>query len=387
MKDESSKSQKKIKEELKKKQGSVDFILLSAVLAIIIIGLMMVLSSSWPEAIRNPAYNGDGLYFLKRQLIFFGIGLVGMVIMAKIDFKKWKKLAVPIYLISLIVGLGVLTPIGVELNGAYRWIRLPGDILFMPSDLMKLASIIYLSAFLSARKRRIKKFVDGFLVGMAIIGIPCGIILIFQKDLGTSGALGLTLFALLFIGGARKVYLFGTAGLAVLGAFPFVIREQYRVQRILTFIDPFKDKQGGSWQIVQSLYAIGAGGLFGAGLGQSKQKYYYIPEPFSDFIFSIFAEEFGFLGVIIVIGLYMVVAWRGVVIALRAKSAFGSYLAIGLTMLIMIQTMIHIAVVSSSIPATGITMPFVSYGGTSLVVYMAIIGIILNISREEVKVK
>lgn len=387
MKDGSGKLKKRMKKEPKKNQGPVDFILLVAIFAIMVIGLMMVLSSSWPEAIRNPAYEGDGLYFLKRQLAFFGLGLVAMFTMSKISFGYLKKFATLIYLITLIIGLGVLTPIGVELNGAYRWIRLPGDVLFMPSDLMKLGSIIYLSAFLSVRKRRVKKFVDGFLVGMAIIGIPCGIILIFQKDLGTSGTLGLTLFALLFIGGARKVYLFGTAGLAGALAFPFVIREQYRVQRILTFIDPFQDKQGGSWQIVQSLYAIGAGGLFGAGLGQSKQKYYYIPEPFSDFIFSIFAEEFGFLGVIIVIGLYMVVAWRGVVIALRSKSAFGSYLAIGLTMLIMIQAMVHIAVVSSSIPATGITMPFMSYGGTSLVAYMAIVGIILNISRKEVKAK
>jgi cell division protein FtsW len=370
---------KKKRSSEKKKAG--DFVLMASVLGIIVIGLIMVFSSSWPDAISNPAYDGDGAHFFKRQIVFFGLGLVGMIVAMNIDYKFWRKKALLIYLVSIGAGMAVISPIGVELNGARRWIDL-GVTLFMPSDIMKLGSVIFLASFMYKKRRSIKKFGGGFLASMAIIALPCGVMLAFQRDLGTSGALGITLFIMLFVGGGRLIYLLGTGGIGLLVGGIFIKMEDYRWRRVTTFLDPFKDKYGDGWQVVQSLYAIGSGGITGAGLGQSKQKYYYIPEPYSDFIFSIFAEEFGFLGVTIVFGLYAVVVWRGFKIALSAKDSYGSYLAIGITSLIIVQSLIHIAVVSSSMPATGITMPFMSYGGTSLVIYMFAIGILLNISRH-----
>jgi cell division protein FtsW len=364
-----------------KKGRACDFILMMATLGIIVIGLVMVFSSSWPDAIANPAYNGDGAHFFKRQLAFFGLGLVGMVAAMNIPYRKWQHWSFVIFLVALGLGLLVVTPLGMELNGARRWIQLPGGTLFMPSDVMKIGSVIFLSSFLSKKSRKIKSFKEGFISSMLVIAVPCGIILAFQRDLGTSGTLGITLFSMLLIGGIKTRYAFITGAIGLVAGGIFVKMEEYRWRRVTTFMDPFKDKFGNGWQVVQSLYAIGSGGLFGAGLGQSKQKYYYIPEPYSDFIFSIFAEEFGFLGVSIVLGIYAVIAWRGFKIALSAKDTFGSYLAFGITSLIIIQSFIHIAVVSSSMPATGITMPFVSYGGTSLLIYMFAIGILLNISR------
>lgn len=364
-----------------KKKRPVDFVLLASILGITAIGLVMVFSSSWPDAISNPAYDGDGLHFIKRQMAFFGLGIVGIFIALKIKCSFLKKYAAVIYLVAMALGMLVVSPLGVELNGARRWINI-GITLFMPSDVMKLGSVIFLAAFMSKRKRDMKEFGDGFLWGMVAIAIPCGIILVLQRDLGTGGMLGITLFIMLFAGGSRKLHLAATAMAGVLLGVVAVFSESYRLRRITTFMDPFKDKYGDGWQVVQSLYAIGSGGVFGAGLGQSKQKYYYIPEPYSDFIFSIYAEEFGFLGVAIVLGLYAVVAWRGFKIALAAKDRFQSYLAIGITSLIMVQTFIHIAVVSSSMPATGITMPFMSYGGTSLAIYMFAVGLLLNISRN-----
>ncbi|OHW63031.1 lipid II flippase FtsW [Andreesenia angusta] len=363
------------------KKPPVDFVLLAAIIGIIVIGLVMVFSSSWPDAISNPAYKGDGMHFFKRQLVFFVVGLLGMAIASRIDYRFWKRIAPVMYVCSLILGAAVMTPLGVELNGAKRWINV-GVTLLMPSDIMKISAVIFLAAFMSRRKRKMKKFGDGFLYAMLIIAIPCAIILGLQSDLGTSGMLGITLFIMLFIGGGRMTYLACTGLLGVAAGGLLAYTKPYRWRRVTTFLDPFKDKYGDGWQVVQSLYAIGSGGVMGAGLGQSKQKYYYIPEPYSDFIFSIFAEEFGFLGVAIVLGLYAAVAWRGFKIAISAKDSFGSYLAVGITSLVMVQTAIHIAVVSSSMPATGITMPFMSYGGTSLVIYMFAIGILLNISRN-----
>lgn len=363
------------------KKPPVDFVLLASIIGIIVIGLVMVFSSSWPDAISNPAYKGDGMHFFKRQLIFFAVGLLGMAVASKTDYRVWKALAPIAYFGSLVLGAAVMTPLGVELNGAKRWIDI-GITLLMPSDIMKISAVIFLAAFMSRRKRKMKKFGDGFLYGMMIIAAPCAIILGLQSDLGTSGMLGITLFIMLFIGGGQMIYLVGTGVLGIVAGGVLAYTKPYRWRRVMTFLDPFKDKYGDGWQVVQSLYAIGSGGLMGAGLGQSKQKYYYIPEPYSDFIFSIFAEEFGFIGVAIVLGLYVSVAWRGFKIAIAAKDSFGSYLAVGITLLVMVQTAIHIAVVSSSMPATGITMPFMSYGGTSLVIYMFAIGILLNISRN-----
>ena len=218
---------------------------------------------------------------------------------------------------------------------------------------------------------------------MIVIGISCGFIYI-QKDLGTTVTLAGTMMAMFFVSGMKishLVAMIGGAGalgyLAVMGP-----DNEYRLRRITSFRDPFADKLGGGWQAVQSLYALGSGGLFGLGLGKSRQKFFYIPEPYNDFIFAIIGEELGFLGTLTVVLLFLLLIWRGIRIALSAKDSFGCYLAVGITALVTIQTLIHIAVVTSSIPTTGITLPFISYGGTSLMIYMSAIGILLNISRH-----
>lgn len=223
---------------------------------------------------------------------------------------------------------------------------------------------------------------QGTIPALIIIGISCGFIYI-QKDLGTTITLGATLMGMFFVAGMKISHLFliggGAAGLgylAIMGP-----ENKYRLQRLIAFRDPFADKLGSGWQAVQSLYALGSGGLFGLGLGKSRQKFFYIPESYNDFIFSIIGEEFGFLGTLAVILIFLLLIWRGISIALNIEDDFGCYLASGITALITVQSLIHIAVVTSSIPTTGITLPLVSYGGTSLMIYMSAIGILLNVSR------
>ncbi len=361
------------------KKRASDFTLMIAVILLVFIGIIMVFSSSWPDALYK---KNDGYHFLKKQLISSGVGLVAMLFFMNFDYWKLNKLAKLIFAASIILGLLIFTPLGFEANGARRWINL-GFTTFMPSDAIKIGSIIFLSSFLAKRKEDTKKFTKGFIPSLMIIGISCGLIIL-QKDLSTSATLGLTLFILLFIAGANVLHLsfLGIVGLA--GGVLAILGEEFRKRRVLAFLDPFapevRDNYG--WQAIQSLFALGSGGLFGLGLGKSRQKFFYIPEPYNDFIFAIIGEELGFLGCLTVILLFLLIIWRGLRIALGTKDLFGCYLASGIVALITVQSMIHIAVVTSSMPTTGITLPFISFGGTSLMMYMATAGILLNISRH-----
>lgn len=359
------------------KKKASDFTLMIAVILLVIIGIIMVFSSSWPDGLYKM---DDGYYYLKKQLIASIVGLCGMLFFMNFNYTRIYKLSTLIFIASIVLALLIFSPIGIELNGARRWIDL-GITTFMPSDAVKLGSIIFLSAYLEKNKDNIKSIKKGLIPSLLIIGISVGLILI-QKDLSTSAALGMTLFIVLFISGAKILHL-SLIGILGLGAGAFAIMsEEYRMRRFTSFIDPFAVKSGDGWQVVQSLYALGSGGLFGLGLGKSRQKFFYIPEPYNDFIFSIIGEELGFLGCVAVILLFLVIIWRGIRIALGSKDLFGCLLASGIVALIAIQSMIHIAVVTSSIPPTGITLPFISYGGTSLMIYMSAAGILLNISRH-----
>ena len=293
-------------------------------------------------------------------------------------------MAFPIFILAIIIGLLIFSPLGVVEKGARRWLEIFG-FRFMPSDLIKLGSIIFFAAFLSNKKDRISTLLYGTIPGLFIIGISCGLIYL-QKDLGTTIVLAVTLMAMFFVAGLKLSHMF-TLGAGAASLLYFAITSdsegnKYRMERWTAFLDPFADKLDTGWQAVQSLYAIGSGGLFGLGLGKSRQKFFYIPESYNDFIFSIIGEELGFLGAFVVIFLFLIVIWRGIVIALKIEDTFGCFLTTGITALIATQSLIHIAVTTSSIPTTGITLPFVSYGGTSLVIYMAAIGILLNISRH-----
>lgn len=360
-----------------------DFTLMIATILLVFIGIIMVFSSSWPDAIYKVK---DGYYFLRKQLIASLIGLAAMLFFMNFDYKNLYKLSRVVFLFSIMSGMLIFTPLGEEFNGARRWINL-GFTTFMPSDIIKLGSIIYLAAFLSKISDEIKNFRKGLIPSLIIIGISCGLILL-QKDFSTSVTLGVTLAAILFIAGIKISHII-LLSLLSLGGVGLVIYQaytneeyRYRIDRIISFLDPFKYKDGIGWQAVQSLYALGSGGLFGLGLGKSIQKYFYIPEPYNDFIFAIIGEELGFLGCATVIILFLVIIWRGIRIALNINDQFGCFLASGIIALITVQAVMHIGVVTSSIPPTGIPLPFVSYGGTSLIIYMASIGILLNISRN-----
>lgn len=362
----------------KVKKKSVDFILLIATISLVFIGIIMVFSSSWPEAMEK---YGDGYHFLKKQILSATIGFIAMTVTMNTNYRVFKKFALPIYILSLLSGLLLFTPLGIDLKGATRWIDL-GFTTFMPSDAIKVGSIIFFANFLSNKKERISSFTQGTVPALLLIGLSC-ILIIVQPDLGTTVTLAITLLAMFFVAGAKISHLLAMGAGA--GGFLFYAiageGNEYRMERWTTFLDPFADKLDSGWQIVQSLYALGSGGLFGLGLGQSRQKFFYIPEAYNDFIFSIIGEELGLLGTLSVLFLFFILIWRGVVIALKTENLFGCYLATGITALIAVQTLINIAVVTSSIPTTGITLPFISYGGTSLLFYMASVGILLNISR------
>lgn len=362
------------------KRKASDFTLMIATMLLVIIGIIMVFSSSWPKALYDPSIQ-DGYHFLKKQLVAGVIGFFAMIFFMNFPYWKLNKLAKLIFVSCIGLSFLIFTPIGLELNGARRWINL-GFTTFMPSDAMKIGAVIYIASFLSKKKEKIKSFTQGVIPAFIIIGIACGTIAM-QDDLSTSAVLGVTLVLVLFIAGLRFIYLAILGAMGGLGATAIILLgDEFRKGRILAFLNPFQYRQGIGWQVVQSLYALGSGGIFGAGLGKSRQKFFYIPEPYNDFIFAIIGEELGFLGSVTVIILFLLVIWRGIRIALNVNDLFGCLLASGIVALITVQTLIHIAVVTSSMPPTGIPLPFISYGGSSLMVYMAAVGILLNISRH-----
>lgn len=378
----------KIKVKRKSKKQSMDFILLLVTLLLIFIGIVMVFSSSWPEAIKN--YKGNQYYFLRKQLIAAILGLFVMIFLSNFNYRmldKWSKL---IFIGSLILGLAVVfSPLGVKVKGAKRWLsfkKLGIPFQFMPSDVMKLGSIIFMASALR-KKKNLNSFTKDLLPMLIIIGLPSAVIIL-QEDLSTTITLAGALMSMVFFAGIRIPHLLFMLSGAMVAVVALIVGpgNSWRMQRVLSFTDPFlkenlAKKSGGTYQLAQSLMALGSGGLFGTGLGKSIQKYNYIPEAHNDFIFAIIGEELGFIGATCVIILLVVLVVRGVRIAIRARDSFGRYLAGGITALIAIQSIINLSVVSGLIPTTGIPLPFISYGGTSLIINMASVGILLNISK------
>lgn len=366
------------KQKKKKKKKPVDFLIFISVVTLVFIGIIMVYSASWPEGMVRFE---DGSHYARRHIQWAVVGLLGMVLTMNIDYRFWKRISLPIYITAIVLGLLILTPLGMELKGARRWIDL-GFTTFMPSDAIKLGSIVFFAAFLDNKKERIRRIGQGAIPAFILIGVSAGLVYL-QRDLSTTATVAGTLFAMFFVAGMWLPVL-GViiAGVGIFARYAiFSEGNEYRQRRVFSFMDPFADKLGDGWQIVQSLYAMGSGGLLGVGLGQSRQKFFYIPEAYNDFIFSIIGEELGLVGSMFVLLLYAMIIWRGYTVALHAKDAFGCYLATGITSLLAIQSFINIAVVTSSMPVTGITLPLISYGGTSLVIYLAGMGILLNISR------
>ncbi len=371
-----------MKAKRKVKKNEPDFLILIATTALVFIGIIMVYSASWPEGMVRFSNGG---HYANRHIFWAIVGFSGMIVMMNIDYKVWKRFAPYIYILAIILGLLIFSPMGLELKGASRWINL-GFTTFMPSDAIKLGSIIFFASFLANKKDKVRNLLNGALPAFFYIGLSSALIYL-QKDLGTMIVMAGTMIAMFFVSG---MHLSLIAGIGAFGYFFFQYAinsegNEYRLRRVLIFQDPFQDKLGDGWQLVQSLYALGSGGVLGVGLGQSRQKFFYIPESYNDFIFSIIGEELGLIGALFILLLYTILIYRGVMTALNAKDLFGSYLATGITALITIQSFVNIAVITSSIPATGITLPLISFGGTSLVFVMAGIGILLNISRHGIR--
>ncbi|MCI8964968.1 MAG: putative lipid II flippase FtsW [Clostridia bacterium] len=364
-----------------KSKEPVDFILLVTVLILLLTGIIMVLSASSPTSLSE---YGDSYKYLYKQAFSAGIGLVVMSILAKVDYRFFKRY----YKIIYIFCIGLLCLIflfGSSAKGATRWIDL-GIIKFQPSEVAKVGIIIFYAEYLTRKKDKINTFKEGFLKPLLWL-IPIIIIVyVFQNHLSATFVICVLAVLLMFMAGTKISY-FIKLGVPVIaaGILYIVKKGGFRLTRIFSFFNPWADATDSGWQIIQSLYAIGSGGLFGAGLGNSKQKYLYIPEPHNDFIFAVLAEELGFVGCTLVILLFGVFIWRGIVIAMKSKDMFGGLLAIGITSLIAVEVIINIAVVTASMPVTGMSLPFFSYGGTALIIQLATVGILLNISRTNKK--
>lgn len=359
-----------------------DRILMIPALILVVFGIVMVYSSSNLIAIRR---YGTSFYFLKNQIVWAVTGITGMLVAMNFDYKILRRLSLPMIIISVLLLIAVLIPhIGTEVNGAKRWIRFIG-LSFQPSELAKLTIIITISAYISKRANRMEDFVYGFLPPVVLLGLFQMLIML-QPDMGTAIAMGVMVLTLLFIGGVRIPHIFSLT----IPLIPFIVNvlfnAGYRKKRLIAFIDPWSDPTGAGFQVIQSLLALGSGGLFGLGLGEGKQKLFFLPEPHTDFIYSLIGEELGFVGASLVIFLYLLILWRGVRIAIRIDDPFGRSLATGLTFMIGIQALINLGVVTGLLPPKGLPLPFVSFGGTALLMNMVGLGILLNISRNINKV-
>ncbi len=326
---------------------------------------------------------GDAYFLFKRQLLF-GLmpGLLAMWLFQKIDYHYWRKMAVPFFFLSIIFLILVFVPgIGSRIYGASRWLQL-GPFSFQPSEMAKLAMVIYLAAWLESRgANRIKDVYEGFLPFLGIMGMV-GFLIMKQPDTGTFGVIVLSSFAIFFVSGAKFNHLFSMGAMGAALLWILIKLEPYRFDRILAFMDPGADPQGIGYQINQALLAVGSGGLFGVGLGHSRQKFNYLPEPVGDSIFAVIGEEVGFIGAFILVTLFVMLAMRGIKIAKNAPDMFGRLVATGITVWIIMQAFINISANIALVPLTGIPLPFISYGGTSLVFLMSSIGILLNISKQ-----
>lgn len=358
--------------------GGIDIVFLILVLCLLAFGLIMVASSSYVAALYK---YGDSYHYVKRQLIFAVAGVVIMLCISRFDYHAFRRFSLALLVISVVLLVLVLIPgIGIKVNGARRWLGF-GAFRFQPSEIAKLAIILVFSSYMAANYKRMKEFKVGILIPAAVLLVVCGLVAV---ETHISGAI--LIFAvgavMMFVGGASLKQFLGIGAGGVVALAGFAILTPYAKTRIETWLNPFSDPTGEGFQTIQSLYAIGSGGLLGLGLGQSRQKFLYIPEPQNDYIFSITCEELGFVGAMMVIVLFVLLIWRGFVIAYHAKDKFGSLLVVGIISRVAIQTVLNIAVVTNSIPPTGISLPFFSYGGTALMMLLFEMGIVLAVSRQ-----
>jgi cell division protein FtsW len=355
-----------------------DTILFAAVASLVAIGLVMIFSASSAQAYAD---HHDTAYYLKHQAVYLIVGLVLASGAYAMDYRKVKAFA-PYALVLCILGLaGVLVPhVGVVVNGARRWIG-AGFISLQPSEFAKLGLVIYLAAALSVRTDRITSLVRG-LFPLCLLVFFMALLVLMEPDMGTASLLVFTAFAMFFAAGARFEHLAMIAMVTLPPAILTIVASPYKRARIFAFINPWKDPQNTGFHIVQSLLALGSGGIFGVGLGESRAKFFYLPEQYTDFIFSVLGEELGLIGTVTVIILFVAFAYRAIRIAIAAPDRFGFFLAAGCTAMIVIQAFVNIGVVTSSWPVTGVPLPFISFGGSSLIVSLIAVALIMNVGRH-----
>lgn len=360
-----------------KNKKPFDFWIFAAVILLLSLGTIMVFSSSYYFSVKTV---GNSFHLLIPQLQYMALSIVVLIVAMNFDYKRWGKLSPLILMISIGLLILVLIPgVGQKQNGAQRWLGV-GTKTIQPSEMAKIALIMFLSFSLSKRKEVLQSFTKGLLPYLLLIGFVAGLVVI-EPHLSGTLIIVITSCIILFCAGAKISHFMAMALPAVAAVVVAILAAPYRFDRVKAWLNPFDYAMDEGWQTVQSLLAIGSGGLFGRGLGQSMQKYLYIPEPYNDYIFAILAEELGFVGSAFVMLLFLVFIWRGIKVAMNAPDTFGSLMATGITSLIGIQFLFNVAVVTNSIPSTGISLPFFSYGGTSLMFLMFGVGVLLNISR------
>jgi cell division protein FtsW len=352
-----------------------DVQLLFPVLFLVGIGIVMVYSASSALAMKK---FGSDYFFLKKQAVFAVVGICTLVACRNIPYRWWRPLAYPLLAAALVMLVAVLvSSLAVTAGGSSRWLRL-GPLRFQPSEFARLALIVYLAYSMEKKADKIKEVSIGFLPHVVVMGM-LALLIVRQPDFGSAAILAVLTWVMMFVGGVRLSALLATSGLMGLAGYYFVTSAEYRLRRVMTFLDPWQYKSDEGYQIVHSLMAFGTGGWWGAGIGKGHQKLFYLPEPHTDFIFSVIGEELGLAGVVVIIALYAVVVWKGIRIARGAPDLFGCYLAVGLTAALGLQICINMAVTLGLLPTKGLTLPFLSYGGTSLVLNMASIGILMSI--------
>lgn len=347
---------------------------------LIAFGVVMVFSAGYYTTTNN--FN-DPYYYLRKQIGWVVAGLVAMVFCTKFDYHKYQKLYIFAAVASILL-LGLLyTPLGVTVNHATRWFQL-GPIRITPSELSKLAMIIFTSGYLAERPGRVRSGWITILVGVMIVHMA---LIIKQPNLSTAIVIGAVMVGIMFVAGMWNGFLIFAVVAGVVGLIAIILffPDSHWYARLTVFLNPFKDAQGDGYQVSQSLIALGNGGLTGLGLGNSVAKNLYLPEPQNDFILAIIGEELGFIGIALLMAVYLILIYRCFSVTVKAKDKLGFFLAAGITVMLALQVIMNVAVVTASMPATGVTLPFVSYGGTSLVVFMASMGIMLNISKESRK--
>lgn len=350
-----------------------------AIVAVLVsVGIVMIYSASAIYAYSNV---NDSLYYLKRHLIYLVIGLVMMSVAMSVDLKRVRAWSKPILLVSIVLLILVLIPhVGKEISGAKRWFKI-GPVNFQPSEFAKIALLVYVADFISRKKEMVKSFLHGYMPAMMILAATVGLILL-EPDLGTAVTISVITLMMLYVSGLRAYYIIASVLASLPILYLLLFKVAFRRKRLMIFLNPWADKRGTGFQIIQSFIALGSGGILGVGLGQSRQKLFYLPASHTDFIFSIIGEELGFLGTASVVVLFILFVWEGMKVVMRSYGTFEKMISFGVVSMIALEAIINIGVTAGALPTKGLPLPFISYGGSGLIFHLAAVGLLLNAAKS-----